>query len=92
MHRVQGRIAYGAGFFHEGFSPMRLPCQRGIQRLICLFGGHRDLTPEAAYARVIGGVVVEELHYCGACGGPSWVRQPDGRQRTLKWSEAGLTE
>lgn len=68
---------------------MRLPCQRGLQRLSCLLRGHRDLAPAGTYAEVLEGNIERELHYCGSCGGPVWVSSARDHQPALRWDETG---
>lgn len=50
--------------------------QRFTPWLRCLLFGHCDLAPTDAYAEWLPDSNDElELHYCGACGGPVWVRK-----------------
>ena len=50
-----------------------------IERLRCLFRGHRDLTRTASYAVVEADGRIRELHFCLACGSLVWTEnQPTG--------------
>ncbi|HQU46330.1 MAG TPA: hypothetical protein PK867_26220, partial [Pirellulales bacterium] len=54
-----------------------IPARRLGERLRCLLRGHRDLAPADAYAEELPDRDEElELHYCGACGSPVWVKKP----------------
>ncbi len=65
-------------------------CQRGFQRLKCLFQGHRDVAPAETYGEELPGKDDYELHYCAACGSPVWVRKPHHPPPTLTWLNSGL--
>ena len=66
-------------------------CERSRERLGCLLHGHRDLSRAAAYSEVLpGGLSDNELHYCGACGGPVWVAMPHQRSGPMTWASTGL--
>lgn len=65
-------------------------CRRGIERLKCFFRGHRDVAPAVAYGEALPGRDDQELHYCGACGSPVWVRKARQTPPGVTWFHCGL--
>lgn len=66
-------------------------CERWRERLSCLLHGHRDLTCAPAYGEFVAGAAGEkELHYCGACGSPTWIAKSHREPRPPTWASSGL--
>ena len=63
---------------------------RGLARLQCLFKGHRDLARADAYGEELPERGDYELHYCGNCGGPVWVKKAHQAPPTVQWKDCGL--